>query len=151
MGRPPGHLARHHAARTEPHADLIQQGVHAEQAFVPPLGAKHEYAIGRRGSVSLVLHTGSGRLGGTAGGNFFVRWYIHVPYFAFVAVIYAPVGCYILSLFFGADGDRVIMPVCVRVTGLILRAGAAITRRAVLSGVLLTFTVAGFDFAVTPA
>jgi len=77
----------------------------------------------------------------TAGQSFFAHWYFHVPNFVLAAATYTLIGRYILSLFFRAGSDRVIMRVFTRVTDPILRMIAAITPRIVPNGLVLVFAV----------
>jgi uncharacterized protein YggT (Ycf19 family) len=96
--------------------------------------------------------------------TFFAHWYFHVPNFLLAAAIYTLIGRYVLSLFFGATSDRVILRVFATVTDPILRAVASVTPRLVPPGLVLIsalvwllalrmalflgFALAGFRFTV---
>lgn len=77
----------------------------------------------------------------SASDSLFAHWYFHLPNFLLAAAIYTLIGRYLLSLFFGADSDRVVMRVFRNVTDPILKVVALVTPKIVPRGLLMVFAV----------
>lgn len=77
----------------------------------------------------------------SASDSLFAHWYFHLPNFILAAAIYTLIGRYLLSLFFGADSDRVVMRVFRNVTDPILKVVALVTPKIVPRGLLMVFAV----------
>jgi len=77
----------------------------------------------------------------SASDSLFAHWYFHLPNFILAAAIYTLIGRYLLSLFFNADSDRVVMRVFRNVTDPILKVVALVTPKIVPRGLLMVFAV----------
>jgi len=77
----------------------------------------------------------------SASDSLFAHWYFHLPNFILAAAIYTLIGRYLLSLFFGADSDRVVMRVFRNVTDPILKVVALVTPKIVPRGLILIFAI----------
>lgn len=77
----------------------------------------------------------------TATDTFFAHWYFHLPNLVLAALMYTLIGRYILSLFFGANSDKVMMRVFASITDPVVNAVAVITPRIVPRGLLLVFAL----------
>jgi YggT family protein len=73
----------------------------------------------------------------SASDSLITHWYFHLPDFILAAAIYTLIGRYLLSPFFVADSDRVVMRVFRNVTDPILKAVALVTPKIVPGGLLI--------------
>jgi uncharacterized protein YggT (Ycf19 family) len=73
--------------------------------------------------------------------SFLPNWYFHLPNLAMAALIYTLIGRYLLSLFFKADSQAVILVVFKSITDPILKVVRAITPQIVPNGLIIVFAV----------
>lgn len=73
--------------------------------------------------------------------SFLTHWYFHLPNLAMAALIYTLIGRYLLSLFFNADSQAVILVVFKSITDPILKVVRVITPQIVPNGLIIVFAV----------
>jgi uncharacterized protein YggT (Ycf19 family) len=74
--------------------------------------------------------------------SFFLHWYFHIPNLLMAALIYTLIGRYLLTLFFGAGSQAVILRVFASVTDPLLKLVRVITPAVVPNGLVLVLTIA---------
>lgn len=73
--------------------------------------------------------------------SFLQHWYFHIPNLVMAALIYSLIGRYLLTLFFGAGSQAVILRVFTAVTDPVLKVIRVITPAVVPNGLVLVLSI----------